>query len=146
MALYSVGQSKAAPATGTCIAMIRPGSSNDVSVREIGVFNSTAVATSVGLIRSLTSGTPSTSTLVQSDIPGLTAGATNLDTAWSAQPTISTIYLRKLVLPATIGAGIIWTFEPRDLIIRNGATTQVCLWNFGAGTAAALEVYVVVDE
>jgi hypothetical protein len=146
MALYSMGVSKAAPTTGTCIAMIRPASSNDVSIREIGVFNSTAVASSVGLVRTATTGTPSTSALVQSDIPGLTAGGTNIDTAWSAAPTIAAVYFRKIVLPATIGAGIIWSFEPRDLIARNGATTQVCLWNFGAGTAAALEVYVVIEE
>lgn len=146
MALYSLGVSKAAPATATCIAMIRPASSNDVSVREIGVFNSTAVASSVGLIRSLTSGTPSTSALVQSDIPGLTAGGTNIDTAWSVAPTIGSNYYRKIVLPATIGAGIIWTFEPRDIIVRNGATTQVCLWNFSGSTGAALELYVVVEE
>jgi hypothetical protein len=146
MSLYSVGLSKTAATTGTAIAMIRPASTNSPSVREIGVFNSTAVASSIGLIRSATAGTPSTSVLVQSDIPGLAAGVTNIDTAWSSQPTIGSIYMRKIVLPATIGAGVIWTFEPRDLVPLNGATTQLLLWNFGAGSTAALEIYFVLEE
>lgn len=146
MALYTIGASKAAPTTGTAIAMIRPASTDDVAVREIGVFNSTAVASSVGLVRNATTGTPNASALFQAQDPGRPAGLTNLDTGWSAAATIAAVYLRKIVLPASIGAGIIWTFGPNELFAKNGATTQLLLWNFGAGTAAALEVYVVVEE
>lgn len=148
MTTYSVGVSKTAPASGTAIAMIRPASTDEVQVREIGVFNSTAVASSVGLIRNATTGTPSTSTLVQAGDPDRPAGTCNIDTAWSAAATIagSPIYLRKIVLPATIGAGVIWTFGPGELWAANGGTTQLLLWNFGGSTAAALEVYVSIDE
>jgi hypothetical protein len=148
MALYSAGVSKTAPTTGTVIALIRPAASDQVQIREIGVFNSTAVASSVGLIRTATVGTPSTSTLVQAQKNDGPAGTCNIDTAFSAQPTIagSPIYLRKIVLPASIGAGIIWTFGPNELWASSGATTSLVLWNFGSGTAAALEVYVVIDE
>lgn len=145
MAVYQWGGAKAAPATLTGIAMIRPASATPCYVQEIGVFNETAVASSVGLVRSATTGTPSTSALVQSGIPGLT-GQTNIDTAWSAAATVASVYMRQIVLPATIGAGIIWTFGPRDLLVQNGATTQLMLWNFGGSTNAALRLYVVVDE
>jgi hypothetical protein len=144
---YAAAASKAAPATLTAIAGIRPAAGADVQVREIGVFNSTAVASSVGLIRSLTAGTASTSMLGQAQDPQRPASACNFDTAWSGAGTVSTAgYLRKVVLPATIGAGIIWTFGPGELWAKNGATTQLFLWNFSGSTDAALEVYAVWDE
>lgn len=146
MTIYSLGFSKTAPGAGTGICMIRPPSTLAAGIREIGVFNSTAVASSVGLVRNATTGTPSTSTLVQAQDPDRPAGQTNIDTAWSAAATVAANYLRKIVLPATIGAGIIWTFAPGELIAENGATSQLMLWNFGAGAAAALECYVVIDE
>lgn len=143
---YSLGVAKAAPAAGTGIAMIRPASTLDVPVLEIGVFNETAVATSVGLVRSATTGTPSTSALVQAHDPQRPAGQTNIDTAWSVAATVASNYIRQIILPATIGAGIIWTFPPDSLIAKNGGTTQLMLWNFGAGTGAALRLYITVDE
>lgn len=143
---YSLGFAKAAPAAGTGIAMIRPASTLDVSVLEIGVFNETAIASSVGLVRNATTGTPSTSALVQAAIPGANAGNTNIDTAWSAAATVGANYMRQIVLPATIGAGVIWTWPPNMLIARAGATSQLILWNFGAATDAALRVYIDLDE
>lgn len=148
MTTYSIGVSKTAPASGSAAAILRAAAADDVQIREIGVFNSTGVASSIGLIRTLTAGTPSTSSLVQGGDPQRPAGTMNVDTAWSVAPTISVapLYLRKIVLPATIGAGVIWTFGPNELWTKNGATTDLALWNFGGGAAAALELYVVVDE
>lgn len=146
MTMFALGVSKTAAATGTGIAMIRPAATLDCEVREIGVFNSTAVASSVGLVRSATTGTPSTSALVQGQDPQRQAGQTNIDTAWSVAATIAANYQRKIVLPASIGAGVIWTFGPGELWAKNGATTQLMLWNFGAATSAALELYIVVNE
>lgn len=145
---YGAGVSKAAPGAGTAACVIRPATADDVEIREIGVFNSTAVASSIGLIRTLTMGTASTSTLVQAEDPQRPAGTCNVDTAWSVAPTIaaSPIYIRKIVLPNTIGAGVIWTFGPGELWARNGATSALALWNFGGGAAAALELYVRIYE
>jgi hypothetical protein len=126
--------------------MIRPASTLDCQVREIGVFCETAVATSVGLVRSATTGTPSTSALCQAQDPQRPASQTNIDTAWSAAATVAANYQRQIILPATIGAGVIWTFGPYELWAKNGATTQLMLWNFGAGTGAALRLYIVIDE
>lgn len=146
MALYSLGFAKAAAATGTAYAMIRPPAATDVEVREIGVFNETAVTSSVGLVRNATTGTPSTSTLVQAQDPTRPAGVTNIDTAWSTAATVATNYLRQIVLPATIGAGIVWYFGPGEMWAKNGATSQLALWNFGAGTSAAMRIYVLLYE
>lgn len=148
MPSYGAAVSKAAPATNTVACVIRAAAADDVEIREIGVFASTAVASSIGLVRTLTAGTPSTSMLVQPEDPSRPAGTCNVDTVFSVQPTLAAtpLYLRKIVLPNTIGAGMIWTWGPGELWVKNGATTALALWNFGAGAAAALEVYVRVYE
>lgn len=146
MAIYGKSVAKAAPATNTCVIMVRPAASKRCTILELGVFNTTAVASSICVVRSLTSGTPSTSAVFESEDISGEASDTNLDSAWSAAPTITAgNRFRGIVLPATIGAGFVWTF-PRGLRCEQGATTQVALWNFGGATAAALEAYAVIDE
>jgi hypothetical protein len=144
MARYSAGFTKAAPATGTFASQIRTTSSKDIRVWEVGCFCSTAVALSVGLIRSLTVGaTFTTITPVAEDTSAGTATAL-VDTAITTQPTITAnTYLRKAVLPATIGAGIVWSF-PMGLVVPVSA--GLLLWNFGGGTGPAIEGYWTYDE
>lgn len=144
MARYSAGFTKAAPATGTFVSQIRTTSSKDIRVWEIGVFASTAVALSVGLIRSLTLGATFTTITPVADDTSAGAATALVDTAITTQPTITAnTYLRKVVLPATIGAGIIWSF-PMGLIVPTSA--GMLLWNFGAGTGPAVEGYWTYEE
>ena len=149
MSRYSASIAKAAPTTGTCVMMIRPAAGRTISVVEVGFFMTTSVAAapSIGLYRNATTGTPSTSTLVQSEEMNGVAGTTNLDTAWSAAPTVNAIRNRGIILPvSTIGAGWVWTFPEGKLKCSPGGTTQLCLWHFGAATIGAMEVYAVVEE
>lgn len=144
MARYSVGFTKAAPTTGTFISQLRTPSTRDIRVWEVGAFCSTAVALSVGLIRSLTLGATFTTVTPVADDTSSGAAQTLCDTAITTQPTITAnTYLRKAVLPATIGAGIIWTF-PTGLVVPTSA--GLLLWNFGAGTGPAVEGYWTFDE
>lgn len=144
MARYGVGFTKAAPAAGTFISQLRTTSTKDVRIWEVGVSNSTAVASSVGLIRSLTVGATFTTVTPVTEDPSAGAATALCDTAITTAPTITAnTFLRKIVLPATIGAGIIWTF-PNGLIVPVSA--GIMLWNFGGATAAALEGYWVYDE
>lgn len=148
MAVYELGVSKAAAATATAYATIIPATSDAVSIREIGVFNSTAVSSSIGLLRTLTTGTASTSAVPQALHPSNPAGVATIVTAWSVAPTIagSPVYLRKIVLPATAGAGVIWQWAPNELVALNGATTSLVLWNFAGATSAAVELYIRLEE
>lgn len=148
MATYTIAQTKAAVVTAAPIAAIIPGANDRATIKEIGVFQSTAVASSIGLIRTLTLGTATTSNTVQPAHPGDPAGAAALTTAWSTAPTISGTpnYLRRIILPATIGAGVIWSFGYGDMIALNAATSGLVLWNFGGATSAALELYVTLEE
>jgi hypothetical protein len=54
---------------------------------------------------------------------------------------VPTAFLRRLCTPATIGAGIIWTF-PRGLGMPTSGS--VVIWN--AGTNSIVHYHVVVDE
>jgi hypothetical protein len=69
-------------------------------------------------------------------------GQTGSAVAWGTAPTVPTVHLRRIALPATIGAGVIWTF-PRGLTFA--VSKGVVIWNL-ATNAASLNVWAVVDE
>lgn len=144
MARYSVGFTKAAPAAGTFISQLRTTSSRDIRIWEVGCFCSTGVTLSVGLIRSLTIGATFTTVTPQADDTSAGAATVLCDTIITTAPTVTaSTYLRKAVLPATIGAGVIWTF-PTGLVVP--VSTGILLWNFGTGTGPAIEGYWAYDE
>ena len=145
MGRYSAGFTKAAPATGTFVSQIRTTSSKDIRIWEIGVFASTAVALSVGLVRSATIGATFTTVTPAADDTSLGSATALVDTAITTAPTLAgtPLYLRKAVLPATIGAGIIWSF-PMGLVVPVSAS--MLLWNYGGSTGPAVEGYWTFDE
>jgi hypothetical protein len=110
---------------------------------EIGVFLNAGTASSIQLIRPSNTPVASTSVLGQAEEVSDPAGTCNVDTAWSTAPTISAPPLRRVLFPATAGAGLIWTF-PQGLTIP--VSGWIVLWNFGAGAGSALSVYFVWDE
>lgn len=144
MARYSAGFTKAAPAAGTFVSQIRTTSTKDIRVWEIGAFASTAVALSLGLIRSTTVGATFTTVTPAADDTSAGAATALVDTAITTQPTIGTGFMRKIVLPATIGAGIIWSF-PMGLVVPTSA--GLLLWNFhGSAAGPAVEGYWTYEE
>lgn len=149
MAVFSVSITTPAAAAGAAYLNIRAASTARARIREIGAFCNAATSSSIGLIRTLTQGTPTTSVLGQVQDVADAASVTNIDSAWSSAPTIAAtpIYLRKIVLPASIGAGIIWTFPPDTALLgTNTATGGLLLWNFGGSAGSALSAYVVWEE
>lgn len=83
-------------------------SGRGIYLLECGVFNTTTTATSVALRRFTTTGTQGTGLdEVYVDMAGTPAG-TAFNTH-SAGPTITAGFLRRAVLGAANGAGVIWT-------------------------------------
>lgn len=144
MSIYTAGVRTPAAAAGAAYAALRAAATDRLKLREVGVALSAATATSVGLIRAATVGTASSSTLGQAGDPGDPVGTGNVDIGWSVAPTIGAIYLRRFALPATQGAGFIWTWAPGELVIPVSAS--ILLWNFGGAAGAALDAYFVWDE
>lgn len=152
MAIYSLSQRT----TNTTIANpcweIRSAAGNKPKVLEIGISINAATASVYGLGRPAAIGVTPTSpqTFVDESDGGSGAtaaptGNTTAAVAWGTPPTVPANFLRRVSTPATIGAGVIWTF-PRGLGIPNqsGTVGSLVIWNITATSAA--DVWAVVDE
>lgn len=147
MARYSVAVRTPAAAAGAAYCDLRSTSTDRLFIREIGVFTTATTATSVGVIRPLTTGTASTTAAGQAEDPANPAGTGVVGTAWSVAATIAAtpLYLRRIALPATIASGVIWTWpEGRELVVPVSST--LLLWNFGGAAGSACDVYIAWDE
>ena len=142
---YEVGVKGIAAASGATYATIHTGANNNIALRELGIFVSAATATVIGLIRPSNSPVATTSTLGQAQDPAVAASNTNMDTAWSTAPTVGSAYLRQSELPATIGAGLIWTWWNGDGLIIP-VSSYLVIWNPGASAGAAPYIYAVWEE
>lgn len=148
MARYSIGFQSAAAAAGAAYAAFRAPTRNSRLV-EIGVSCNAATASSISLFRNTAAGyAASTSSSVgQQENPIDAAGTSLVDSAWTTAPTITAASrIRRFGLPATIGAGLIWTF-PAGVWVRNATATDILvLWNEGASAGSVLNGYCVWEE
>lgn len=144
MARYHVAFTTPAAAAGAAFADLRAGASDRVRVLEIGLFHTAATASTPSLERSTTLGTTSTTVVPQPGDPAEPACNAVVGTAWSAAPASTAVPMRRVGLPANIGAGIIWTFGYGDLLIPvNGS---LVLMNRAAGAAGICTGYITFDE
>jgi hypothetical protein len=144
MARYHCGFVTPAAAAGAAFADFRTSSTDRVHVLEIGLFLNAATASSITLARSTTLGTTSTTVVPVAGEPGDPAATMVVGTAWSGAPASTAVPIRKITVPANIGAGVVWGFGYSDLIIPVSAS--LLLFNFGAGAASVLNGYIVTDE
>lgn len=147
MARYS-GGTRATGAGSTTLPMgaLAASANVDVTIFEVGVFNTTTTAVSMSLRRITTAGTPGTglSELPHEADKGA-ATATLLDTYTSTGPTITAGAFRIASLGAAIGSGVIWTFSGMGLRIPKGTANAIVLipWT---GTGQICDWYVEWEE
>jgi hypothetical protein len=145
MARYATGFTTTATAAGAAIADLRTAAGERAYVREIGLFISAATASQIGLYRPSTLGTASTSVTGVPVDPADAAATASIGTAWSVAPAVSTnVPIRKAMIPAAIGNGIIWTFSDRGLVVP--VSSSLLLWNYGAGANSVLNGYIEWEE
>lgn len=114
-----------------------------IRLLEIGFFLAAATASQIGLGRPAAIGDTPTSPvdfLPEDPNDVLASGVIQSAVAWGTKPTVPTAFLRRISLPATIGAGVIWTF-PQGMVIP--ASGSIVLWNIGA--SSVLDAYAVVE-
>lgn len=144
MARYAKGFQSAAAAAGAAYFEFRPGA-RMVQIRELGVSCNAATASSIGLGQpgnTPAGGTPSLGAPLDRNAQAAVGGV--VTSGWTTAPTAPSIYVRQLILPATIGAGVIWTFpEPVEI---NASAAGLILWNFGAAAGSVLSAYIEWDE
>lgn len=110
---------------------------------EIGLFLAAATASQYGLgIPAAIGVTPTSPVDFETEDPAdvLASGVVQSALAWGTPPTAPAKFKRRIALPATIGAGVIWTFPKGIPIAVSGA---LVLWNLAAN--AAVDAYAVLD-
>ena len=143
MARYSIAINKTTTAAAGLITQLRAGTGRDLRVYEIGIFVTSAAASTVGLIRPSAVGAVFTSSGVGAPEDAASqAGVAVVDTASTTAPTIGTNYMRRIAMPSTIGSGMIWTF-PFGINVPTGGS--LALWQISA-TTVGFETYFVYDE
>ena len=140
MRRHSVGARSTLAASDTIPlgSLYAPSGSGGI-IREVGVFNTTAVALAIALQRLTTTGTQGAGL---DELENAEDGVATAMTAFQAHtvgPTITAGFFRRAVLGAAIGSGVIWTFGGAGLVIAPGTgngigittpdgTGQVCDW------------------
>jgi hypothetical protein len=143
MAIYSLAQRTIVTAAGAATWEIRTVATLRSQILELGFSQVTAVAATIGVGRPAAIGVSPTSaqTFIAEDAAEVT-GNTNACVAWGGSvPTVPPNFFRRVTCPATIGAGVIWTF-PRGLIIAVSAS--LVLWVIA--TAPVLDAWAVENE
>ncbi len=144
-ALYEVSIRTPAAGAAAAFAAIRSSASLRPVIREIGIVSTAATAASIGLIRASNTPVATTSVLGQAQDTAEPAALTNVDSGWSTAPTVGASFLKRVDLPATIGSGIVWTWDRgKGLVIP--VSSSLVLWNFGGGAGPVLDLWVVWEE
>lgn len=132
------------------LVALRAPAAEVMRVREFGVTLIAATSTRLGLARATTvSVTPGTTVAGQ---PGGVAGgpvsASLLVSSWATVPIISASYLRRITLPAAVGAGFIWTWPADDpLLVGDGrVVSEICLANLVAVACSLFDYYVKWED
>lgn len=115
-----------------------------VKILELKIVTGSATASeySLGLAAAAGTQTSGVSGLSLSDLS--TTSTTKVATAWSAAPTVPTTFLEAVTFPATIGSMVYWSFPDGGLFVP--ASSELVLWNTGAGTNAAISHFSVTFE
>lgn len=143
MARYSLGFRTSNVTINVACVEIRSTATDALRIVEFGLFLAAATASSFGLGRPAAIGVTPTSPVTVLTEDRDPAGTAQVALAWGTAPTAPTgsAYLRRIALPATIGAGIIWQWQG-GLIIP--VSSSLVLYNLTA--TGVCDGYVVIDE
>lgn len=148
MPRFSAGVKTGAGTTALPLISLFSSVSNQVNVREIGLFNTTTTAVDVKLVR-ISSGPGTVGaglTETPIDNPAAVSGGQAFTTHTAGTPTITDAGYRAS-LGAAIGWGVIWTFGDEGFEIAAASGTAngvgVVVEN---GTGQALQAYVMWQE
>jgi hypothetical protein len=149
MARYSVTNTKAGVNTAnTVMWQLRASSTQRIWVYEIGVAVAVAPTTApqFRLNRPTNVGATPTTVVPQAEDPGNSAAVTLLDTAWTTPPTLGAVDLRSFPVPASIGAGLVWTWYDTPLVIPVSSGICIANGNLTGATVGSFSFYAYFGE
>ena len=142
--------SAAAPTAAAAFAEFRNAATRRCYVHEIGVFLGAATASGVALVRATAQGTggASSGTGQPEDTNAPAATASGLFVAaFTLAPTFTAANaMRRIRLPAAIGAGLIWSWPESMPLIVPASASLVLFNNHSATGSAATDIYVCWSE
>src|SRR4030095_14125856 len=144
MRAYGGGRITTAATATLPARSLYPIANRPLYVVECGVFNTTATQTNVALGRFTTAGTPGAGFTELSEDPEITPVGTLFDSHTSTAPTLAGAIVRG-DLGAAIGAGIVWSFGSRGIVIPQGTGNGVGLY-VPNGTGQIWDFYFAWDE
>jgi len=150
MARYSAGFRSTAGTAARPMMSIYSAAASLGTLREVGIFNTTATAVEIFLTRLTDKGTQGTQiTSIKHNIKG-PAAALTVHQAHSADATYGDDLGYRAVLGAAVGSGVIWTFGDTGLLIGAAdaveADTQGIGISLETGTGQICQTYFVWDE
>lgn len=113
-------------------------------IREIGVFNTTAVAVALAIVRLSTAGTQGASITPQKEDDLSAAASLTPFTTHTVGPTVGNTG-KRAVLGASVGSGVIWTFSDVGLLVPAGTANGVGVI-VATGTGQVCDAYITWDE
>jgi hypothetical protein len=142
--LYEAAIQVAKSAAAGPIATLVASSTSRPDVREIGLFATTAVSGTIGIGRPAAVGvTPTMTPLGQATDQADPAATCALVTTFGTAPTAPSVFMRRITLPAVIGAGVVWTWEPQALNVP--ASGNLVIWQISTA-AVTYDLYVKWEE
>jgi hypothetical protein len=145
MARVAVGsRSSAVPTAARGPSVYATAASGRLTIREIGVFNTTTTAAAVGIGVATAAGTQGAG-LTEGNVDDQTH--TVLGTAFNTHTADATIgaVVRQGSLGAAIGAGVIFTFGEKGLTIDEGTGNGVVI-TCPTGTGQHIDFYIEWEE
>jgi hypothetical protein len=146
MPRYSAGaRSAGAGSTTLPVGSLYASASVAPKIREIGIFNTTATAVAVKLVRLSSAGTQGAALTKAKHDPDAAAAAADARDTHTANPTLGDDLGYRTVLGAAVGAGLIWTFGDSGLRIPTGTGNGIGII-VATGTGQVVDFYIVWDE
>lgn len=145
---YEIGFQSAAAAAGAAYFGFRAPTRMS-KILEMGLSCNAATASPISLLRNTNASyaASASSSVGQAQNQAAAPGTSLVDTAWTTLPTVTAASrMRRFMLPATIGASLIWVW-PEGLFVRSATPTDILvIWNEGASAGSALNGYIVWGE
>ena len=145
MARYTVSALTSAGSTTLPIISLYGGTTVRPRLRELHLFNTTATAVSLKLVRVTTTGTQGTGLTEMPTVPEDPAAIATAFNTHTVAPTITSGDLLRVALAGAIGSGVIYTFPDQGIVIpataNNGLAVVV-----STGTGQVVEATMIWDE
>lgn len=133
------------------LAQLRSTSTRELKVVEVGfgVYTAPTTAPQPYLTRATAAGTSTTTLAGQAFNPRSASAHGSMDTAWSANPTITTTNkVSAGGLAVTAGGFLVWTFYDEPFVIAPSTAGGLCVVvaNASGATVGAHSIYYIWDE